>query len=61
MKKPLRLVLYVIFCLLILPLSVSAAPLMETAGVNLPGWLGGVLTLLALLMPVFFRLWLRQK
>lgn len=61
MKKQLRLALYVVFCLLLLPLTVSAAPMLETESVNLPGWLGGLLTVLALLMPIFFRLWLNQQ
>ena len=61
MKTQLRLALYLAFCLLLLPLSVSAAPLMEVESVNLPGWLGVVLTVLALLMPIFFRLWLKQQ
>ncbi|MEZ4590751.1 MAG: hypothetical protein R3D55_06360 [Chloroflexota bacterium] len=61
MKKQLRLALYIAFCLLLLPLTAFAAPAMETESVNLPGWLGAALTVLALLMPVFFRLWLKQK
>jgi hypothetical protein len=62
MKKQFRWALYFGFCLLlVLPMTVSAAPLLETESVNLPGWLGGLLTVLALLMPVFFRLWLKQK
>ena len=61
MNKQIRLTLYVILCLLLFPLTVSAAPMLETESVNLPGWLGGLLTILALLMPIFFRLWLRQQ
>ncbi len=61
MKTQLRLALYFAFCLLLLPLTVSAAPLMEAESVNLPGWLGALLTVLALLMPIFFRLWLKQQ
>jgi hypothetical protein len=61
MNKQLRLAFYFAFCLLLLPLAASAAPLMETESVNLPGWVGGVLTVVALLMPVLFRLWLKQK
>ena len=61
MKKQLRLAFYCAFFLLLLPLSASAAPLLETESVNLPGWVGGVLTVLALLMPIFFRFWLKQK
>lgn len=62
MKKQLRLALYFGLCLLLLlPATVSAAPLMETESVNLPGWLGVVLTVVALLMPLFFRLWLKQQ
>lgn len=61
MKKQLHLAFYSAFCLLLVPLTVSAAPLMETESVNPPGWLGGVLTVVALLMPVLFRLWIKQK
>ncbi|WP_420643614.1 hypothetical protein [Candidatus Leptofilum sp.] len=62
MKKQLRLALYIGLCLLLLlPATVSAAPMLEAESVNLPGWLGGILTVLALLMPVFFRLWLKQQ
>ena len=62
MKKQLRSTLYFAFCLFLLPLTVSAAPLMETAeSVNLPGWFGAALTVLALLLPIFFRLWLKQQ
>ena len=61
MKKQLRLALYFAFCLLLLPLSAFAAPLAETESVNLPGWLGVLLTILALLMPILFRLWARQQ
>lgn len=62
MKKQVRLALYYGFCLLLLlPATAFAAPLLEAEGVNLPGWLGGVLTVLALLMPVFFRMWVNQK
>lgn len=61
MKKQLRLAFYMAFCLLLLPLTASAAPLAEASSVNLPGWLGGLLTVLALLMPIFFRVWLNQK
>lgn len=61
MKTQLRLAVYFAFCLLLLPLTVAAAPLMETESVNLPGWLAIVLTVLALLMPIFFRLWLKQQ
>lgn len=61
MKTQIRLAVYFAFCLLLLPLTVSAAPLLEVESVNLPGWLGVVLTVLALLMPIFFRLWLKQQ
>jgi len=61
MKIQLRLAFYLVFCLLLLPLTVSAAPLMEAESVNLPGWFGAALTVLALLMPIFFRLWLKQQ
>jgi hypothetical protein len=61
MKTQLRLAVYFAFCLLLLPLSVSAAPLLEVESVNLPGWFGVGLTVLALLMPIFFRLWLKQQ
>jgi len=61
MKIQLRLAFYLAFCLLLLPLTVSAAPLMEAESVNLPGWFGAALTILALLMPIFFRLWLKQQ
>ncbi|MCB8940269.1 MAG: hypothetical protein H6654_06985 [Ardenticatenaceae bacterium] len=62
MKKQVRLALYFGLCvLLLLPATAFAAPLLETESVNLPGWLGGALTALALLMPVFFRLWLKQQ
>jgi uncharacterized membrane protein YkvI len=61
MKKQLRLALYIAFCLLLLPLTAFAAPLMETESTNLPGWFGAVLLVLALLMPIFFRLWLKQQ
>lgn len=62
MKMQLRFALYVVFCLLLLPpLTASAAPLMETESVNLPGWFGAALTVLALLLPIFFRLWLKQQ
>ena len=61
MKTQLRLALYFAFCLLLLPLTVSAVPLMEAKSVNLPGWFGALLTVLALLMPIFFRLWLKQQ
>jgi len=61
MNKHVRFALYVVFCLLLTPLTVSAAPLLETESINLPGWLGGILTILALLMPIFFRLWVKQQ
>ncbi len=61
MKKQLRLALYFAFCLLLLPLTVAAAPLLEAEPVNLPGWVGGLLAVLALLMPIFFRVWLKQQ
>ena len=61
MKTRLRLAFYFAFCLLLLPLTVSAAPLLETESVNLPGWLGALLTVLALLLPIFFRLWVKQQ
>ena len=61
MKTQLRLAIYFAFCLLLLPLTVSAAPLLEVESVNLPGWFGALLTVLALLMPIFFRLWLKQQ
>ena len=61
MKTHLRLAFYFAFCLLLLPLTVSAAPLLETESVNLPGWLGALLTVLALLLPIFFRLWVKQQ
>jgi hypothetical protein len=61
MRKQLGLALYLALCLLLLPLTVSAAPFLEAEAVNLPGWLGALLTVLALLMPIFFRVWLKQK
>lgn len=62
MKTQLRLALYYAICLLLLlPLTVAAAPMLETEPVNLPGWLGAVLTILALLLPIFFRLWVNQN
>ena len=61
MKKQLRLALYFSFVLLLLPLTTYAAPLAETEAVNLPGWLGGLLAVLALLMPILFQLWVRQQ
>lgn len=60
MNKQFRLALYFAFCLLLLPLTAAAAPMLETESVNLPGWFGAVLTVLALLMPIFFRLWLKK-
>jgi hypothetical protein len=61
MKKQIRFALYFAFCLLLLPLTAFAAPLMETESINPSGWVGGGLTVLALLMPIFFRLWLKQQ
>ncbi len=61
MKKQLRSALYFAFCLLLLPLTVAAAPLAEAEAINLPGWLGALLTILALLMPIMFQLWLKQQ
>jgi hypothetical protein len=61
MKTQLRLAVYFAFCLLLFPLTVAAAPLMEVESVNLPGWFAVLLTVLALLMPIFFRLWLKQQ
>lgn len=61
MNKQLRLALYFAFGLLLLPLTVAAAPLASTESVNLPGWLGALLTVVALLMPIFFRIWLKQQ
>ncbi len=60
MNKQFRLAFYFAFCLLLVPLSAAAAPMLEAESVNLPGWLGVVLTVLALLMPVFFRLWIKK-
>ena len=62
MKKQLRSAFYFAFCLLLIPLATAAAaPALETEAINLPGWLGAILTVLALLMPILFRLWLRQQ
>ena len=61
MKKQLRLALYFAFCLLLLPLTVAAAPFLEAEPVNLPGWVGWGLAAFALLMPILFRLWLKQQ
>ena len=35
--------------------------LMSGESVNLPGWVGGLLTILALALPIAFRVWTRQK
>lgn len=61
MRTQLRSALFLASCLLLLPFTVFAAPMLETESVNLPGWFGVVLTVLALLMPIFFRLWLNQN
>ena len=62
MRKQLRLALYYAICLLLLlPLTAAAAPMLETESVNLPGWLGAILTVLALLMPIIFRIWVSQN
>ena len=61
MKKQVRLALYYAICLLIVPLTVLAAPLAETESVNLPGWLGGLLVVVALAMPILFQLWAKQQ
>ncbi len=61
MKKQLRLALYSAFCLLLLPLAAFAAPLAEKEAVNLPGWVGVFLAIIALLMPLIFQLWVKQK
>lgn len=61
MKKQLRLAVYWALCLLLWPLTAFAAPLAEAEAVNLPGWLGGLLAVLALLMPIVFQLWVRQQ
>ena len=61
MKKQFRLAVYWALCLLVWPLTAFAAPLAKTEAVNLPGWLGGFLAILALLMPIIFRLWAKQQ
>ncbi len=61
MKKQISFAIYFAFVLLLLPLTVSAAPFMEVESVNLPGWSAILLTVLALLMPIFFRIWLKQQ
>lgn len=35
--------------------------LSEEASVNLPGWVGGLLTIIALILPLAFRVWIRQN
>jgi hypothetical protein len=61
MKKQFRVALYWALCLLLLPLTAFAAPLAEAEAVNPPGWVGILLTVIALLMPIIFRLWVKQQ
>ena len=41
------------------PVAGLAQP--ESAGISPPGWLGGALALLALILPVVAWLWMRRK
>lgn len=59
-----------IILLMILTTSVIAAPLPEGSfgetavyaeAVNLPGWLGGLLAILALVLPIGVFQWMRQE
>ncbi|MCP4419941.1 MAG: hypothetical protein GY805_25285 [Chloroflexi bacterium] len=61
MKKQQRLALYWAICFLLWPLTAFAAPMAEAEAVNLPGWLGILLTILALLSPIIFQLWAKQQ
>ncbi|MCB8967983.1 MAG: hypothetical protein R3E31_27885 [Chloroflexota bacterium] len=56
MKKQALFVLLIVFAI---PQLVFAAE--ETVGVNPPGWLGGLLALLALALAVGLSAWVRNK
>ncbi len=72
MKKERLFVFFLIVVLLLFVMSGTAvaAPivggheqllLMSEESVNLPGWVGGLLTIIALALPLAFRAWTRQK
>lgn len=54
-------VVVVLSLLMVLPAGASGLLAEEAAGVNLPGWVGGMLALLALALPLATSFWLRNK
>ena len=69
-QKMFQIVLFTLVLSILLVGTVSAAPgagpVEETAvyfaeAVNLPGWLGGLLAVLSIILPVAAFQWMRQK
>ena len=61
-KKRYYLLWVLLFLLLAMTLPAAALPAQpESVGVSPPGWLGGALALLSLILPVVLWLWMRRK
>ncbi|MEM7330503.1 MAG: hypothetical protein AAF490_00335 [Chloroflexota bacterium] len=69
-KKSFKITLLTIILSLLVAGTVSAAPgtgpVEETAvffaeAVNLPGWLGGILAVLSIILPIAAFQWMRQR
>lgn len=63
MNKKLRYLFLVLLpLLLMMTLTAAALPVQqEMVGISPPGWLGGVLTILSLILPVGLWFWMRRE
>lgn len=72
MNPKLTVLLLVSAALIVFPATAFAAAelapetavtllLAEKEAVNLPGWVGGLLAVIALALPLAFRLWIQKK
>lgn len=72
MKRITLLISIIILLFLLFPGIVAAAPhlpgatavgglMAEGESVNLPGWVGGTLAIIALVLPLAFQMWVRQS
>lgn len=62
MLKRVYFAFVVVTAVLVIAMPVGASALLEeSAGVNLPGWLGWLLAALALILPMAVSAWLRNR